>query len=646
MNSLISSAMKIISSRFFTSLSAIAFVLISANAFSQPDLSLTINDLLNWQPLPSYQANVCTIPVHSRDRHLNHQIAASLDSNAKILYCPDGMDNFGPYIDSANKFNLFNFSHWQYIDILCWFGGSAGTPILIPSKSWVDAAHKNGVKVIGTVFMAPAAFGGSQAQVESFLQQDSAGNFIAAQKLVDIANFYNFDGWILNFETNVNAATGALASGFVAQFDSMYTGELIWYDAMLQNGNVVYQNRLNANNSYFFEHSTGLFTNYNWSQASTVTGSANYAIGLGRSAFDVYTGADMWPGRNAQTAFSDYTWIDRIISSGVASTSIAMFAMNFTFNYGPFSNFNNDSTDYRTFYATERIIYSGLDEDPFVTDATWKGLANYIYARTPVTDFPFETDFNTGHGLNYYSNGNIVSPNPWHNMSHQSYLPTWTFEKHNNLTVDYDFDNAFNGGSSLSIHSSSGGVTGIQLFSSSLSNSSGILSAELAVRSDSPGIDSIQLSLNRTSGGPVIASFMPVVNGGWQDLFSTITGVSASDTITEISLLFYSTDTFTVNIGRIGLDTVLLNSTAKIQSYDSQLRIYQNSADGIIHVVNENNFAGRLLIYDLKGAAVYDTTISGNASSIIPLNLNGIYFYEFNSEKKKLKGKFIFNRIN
>jgi endo-beta-N-acetylglucosaminidase D len=600
----------------------------SISAYSQADLTLTITDLLNWQP-PAGQSNVSFTPVHQREHVKNFQLSGNLDTNAKILYCPDGMDNFGPYIDSANKFNLFNFSHWQYIDILCWFGGSAGAPILIPSKSWVDAAHKNGVKVIGTIFMAPIAFGGSQAQVQSFLVQDSAGNFIAAQKLIQIANHFNFDGWILNFETSVNSTVGGQAAAFVNALDSAYAGEVIWYDAMLVNGSISYQNKLNANNAYFFQHSTGLFTNYNWTLASTVTSSATYATGLGLSPFNVYTGADMWPGRNAQTAFSDYTWIDNIITSGVAKTSIAMFAMNFTFNYGPFTNFNNDSTDYETFYSTERKIFSGLDEDPQVTDATWKGLCNYITVRTPIISFPFETDFNTGHGMNYFSNGNIISSTPWHNMSLQSYLPSWTFNK-NGLSVDYNFDDAYSGGSSLNIHGSNGGTTNLLLYSTHLILGSNDLGCELALKSTSnTAIDSVTLEFQRGSQSSVFAVFHPALNGSWEHLISGISGLSSTDTIVAVNFVVYATDSFTIQLGKIGFDNSLINSISPVKSKLRHLKILQSFQEGMVEVINESDEKGELIIYNLKGIRVDSRAIRKQSRQIINLMQGQIYIYSF-----------------
>ena len=55
----------------------------------------------------------------------------------------------------------YNPTYWQYMDLLIWWGGSAGEGIIIPpSAPVVDVAHMNGVKVLGQLFFPPRAFSG------------------------------------------------------------------------------------------------------------------------------------------------------------------------------------------------------------------------------------------------------------------------------------------------------------------------------------------------------------------------------------------------------------------------------------------------------------------------------------------------------
>ena len=623
-------------------LMCIFFLVSNQYIFAQADLTLTMNDFLNWSPSVVNQTNISNTPLSQREKAKNFQLISNVDTNAKILYSPDGMDNFGPYIDSSSQFNLFNFSHWQYIDILAWFGGSAGTPILIPSKAWVDAAHKNGVKVIGTIFFAPTVYGGTQAAVQSFLQKNINGNYIASSQLKAIANYYNFDGWIFNCETQVNSTTGADFSSFINQFDSSYNGEIIWYDAMLQNGSISYQNKLNANNAYFFQHSTGLFTNYSWSQATTVASSNTYALGLARSPFDVYTGADMWPNRTAQPAFSNYTWIDKIFPSGVAKTSIALFATNFTFNYGGFSTFNNDPADYASFYATERKIFSGNDETPFAIDNAWKGIGNYIAARTTITSLPFSTDFNTGHGLNYYSNGSVLSSGSWHNMSHQSILPTWTFYN-SGITIDYDFNDAYNGGSSIILTSTtSTGFFTIPLYSTDIvAQTSGVI-GKLAFKS-STAIDSIGIQLQKSNATFTNIYFHPIGIGTWENLLSSVVGIGSNDTIVAMNLLINSATPFTINLGGFEINSSVTGLNTLANENPPILQVYPNPSNGEISFSNLSNRDGKLSIFDLKGSEVkFESIISGKTSKL-KLIRSAVYIYEFKTESGYKSGKIIIN---
>ncbi len=639
-NPLITSQMQ--NKKYILKILTFPFLLFSVHpGNAQPALTFSMTNFFNWQPSVINHENISYVPLASRTKSPNGQVFNSMDTNVRVLYCPDGMNNFGPYVDSASQFNLFNFSHWQSIDILTWFGGSASVPVVIPSKAWVDAAHKNGVKVIGTVFLSPLAYGGTQTIAQNFLQQDTAGNFLAVAKMIELANYNNFDGWFLNFETSVNSATGNLVSSFVRQLDSAYGGEVIWYDAMLQSGTVSYQNRLDASNAYFFRHSTGLFTNYNWSFATTVTNSGNYATSLSRSPFDVYTGVDMWPSRTAQPAFTSYTWIDKIVTNGIAKTSMALFATNFTFNYASFSTFNNNPNDYANFYATERKIFSGLDQNPFVADATWKGISNYVPVRTTIQSFPFETDFNTGHGLNYYDNGGILLSGGWHNMSHQSILPSWTFYT-NGTMIDYDFNDAWSGGSSLSVTSVSSGSYDIPLFSTNLITTSNLLNVKLVLKSSSSGsIDSIAVELLKKDSTQALSVFHPACNGTWEDLFNSSTPIGISDTIISINIHAYASSGFTLDIGKIGVAENSSTSVSNLHSHATSLLIFPNPSKETVSFLYSGDSQGRINIYNLEGKQIITQLIHKAETQKINLPDCGVYLYELISKDTFERGKLI-----
>jgi len=78
------------------------------------------------------------------------------------------------------------------MDQLVFWGGSAGEGlILAPNATVIDAAHKNGVPVLGNVYLPPTAFGGQIQWVHDFVQHDANGVFPVAATM-------NTDNGMLN----------------------------------------------------------------------------------------------------------------------------------------------------------------------------------------------------------------------------------------------------------------------------------------------------------------------------------------------------------------------------------------------------------------------------------------------------------------
>lgn len=436
---------------------------------------LTIPELKAWtQDGPTASADlISTVPLATRFTNTATQFNPDLNSNMQIAYLPDGMNNFGNYHGEQEQFNLYNFTHWQYIDKFVWFGGTSTQTVQVPSSPWANAAHKNGVKIFGDIFFSPTAYGGSTATLQSFLEQDGSGNFIVIPKLVAIMQYYNFDGWFINQETTTTAAVAGLMHDFVRDLTAQVEAvgkEVMWYDAMRLTGAVGWQNRLNANNSPFLQDnqdgdstngyetrvSSSMFINFFWSGSGYPSSSRTRATIIGRSEFDVFTGADIWPGRNqGNFATTGNTFMTSLHENATTPyTSLGLFATNCLYNYSGFTNFNNDPTDVDSFYSAENHLFGGFDRNPATVDASnFKGLSNWIPETSVITSMPFETNFSTGHGRRKFVDGEVTEIADWHDMNQQSVLPTWTwaFSEGSLLTAKYDFDDAYTGGNSIEI---------------------------------------------------------------------------------------------------------------------------------------------------------------------------------------------------
>jgi endo-beta-N-acetylglucosaminidase D len=496
----------------------------------QPPFALTLAQAKAWTPhgATASKANISQVPLAARlPAPLNspqalNQRSQALNQQAQLLYAPDGMNNFGNYLQAQPKANLYSFSNWSQIDILNWFAGTADLTVQIPARPWVETAHKNGVKVLGSVFLGIAQWGGSPDTVEKLLEQDAAGNFIVADQLLRIAAYYGFDGWLVNQETDltvvkdaqnqlVMAANGKprrdkargeqLAAKMLAFMQYLTAKapagiDIHWYDAMIADGTVHWQNELNAKNQAYLKTdaapagSHAMFLNYWWNGAM-VRQSVARAKAAGLSPYQLFFGVDLWPERDAQQAFVQTQWLQDLRAAsgaatgdakGVMQTSIALFAPNVNFNFSgnkttpAYSTFAKDPQDIQRFYQTEQRLFAGDDLNQAKEDSgnAWPGVGAYLPAKTVLTSLPFVTNFNTGQGLYWFEQGQrqrapFLSDAPdasakdsaapantdsgWTDISQQDILPTWQFALQGKAaaasTLRYDFNYGWSGGSSL-----------------------------------------------------------------------------------------------------------------------------------------------------------------------------------------------------
>ena len=89
--------------------------------------------------------------------------------------------------------------HWQYIDIFVYFSHHFVT---IPPPCWTNAAHTHAVPVLGTLITE----WDDGAKRCSKILEDKATYKHFANQLVDIAEYYKFDGWLVNIENPIQVS--------------------------------------------------------------------------------------------------------------------------------------------------------------------------------------------------------------------------------------------------------------------------------------------------------------------------------------------------------------------------------------------------------------------------------------------------------
>ncbi|GAA2799873.1 hypothetical protein GCM10010441_26000 [Kitasatospora paracochleata] len=426
------------------------------------------NTLLSWDPAtdPDARFNRARVPLQPRtsDSALKANPNAHAGEGRIVSLAAFAPTSGNPSQGSTDP-NSYAFDYWQYVDTLVFWGGSAGEGlILAPNPTVIDAAHRNGVKVYGTVFFPPTAYGGQLQWVRDFAQR-SGSRFPVADKLAQVAQYYGFDGWFVNQETDGGDATLAADLRDELRYARTLgpTG-FMWYDAMTESGSVDWQNALTSANDAFLQDAgrrtaDSMFLNFGWTSAG-LDSSRSLARSLGRSEYELYSGIDT----EADGWNTSVDWNALFPPNSPHTTSLGLYRPEWTWK---------SAADRADFHARDARYWVGANGDPSNTTTTsaWKGLANYVAESSPITAKPFVTSFDAGQGDFWASAGTRVSTTAWNNLSLQDVPPTYHWlvsSTGSRLTPALDFTDAYEGGSSLRLSGTLDATNTVRLYQSRL----------------------------------------------------------------------------------------------------------------------------------------------------------------------------------
>ncbi len=471
-------------------------------------------DLLAWTPNENGTDvyNVSSIPLAERvDREKLATVNASQNKNVKILAISimnASTSGNAPHGLNTPNANIFTF--WQYVDTLVYWGGSSGEGIIVtPSADVIDAGHKNGVPVLGTVFFPQAAHGGKIAWLNEFLAKDENGNFPMVDKLIEAAQYFGFDGWFINQETEgsendpdgfLTAEHAVLMQEFIKAYKAAAGEELqlVWYDSMTWEGEMDWQNALTDKNKYFVigedkeAIADSMFLNFWWNTNTyepddLLNATLAKAEELGVDPYDMYAGIDV----QANGTKTKVRWHLYAPEGQAPYTSLGLYCPSWT--YFAADDFFTD------FQEKEGQMWVNEKGDPFV-DVTpevgkWAGISTWAVEKTVVNTVPFITNFSMGNGYNFFIDGEKVSLKDWNNRSLQDVLPTyrWHLEQGegNGLDAIMDYSEAYYGGTSLKLYGkmAAGQSTTLKLYSSDLAITEGLSWTAKAKCSVEMGLD-------------------------------------------------------------------------------------------------------------------------------------------------------------
>ncbi|KAF7799963.1 hypothetical protein EIP86_011206 [Pleurotus ostreatoroseus] len=232
--------------------------------------------------------------------------------------------------------------------------------VTIPPAGWTTAAHRQGVKMLG-----PARTSTVHLPVSPHY----------ARLLAHLAYQRGFDGYLLNIECALAGGreqTRALC-GWIALLESELKNlvgdhaQVVWYDSVIIDGRLRWQDRLNSFNLPFFLPSSGFFTNYTW-QPHYPLATAEYFLSLDpkhltsprpKSLKDVYVGVDVWGrGQHGGGGLACYKALEHIDPQSLG-LSVALFGHAWTWET------IQDSADFTwdKWWTHERTLWIG-PEDP------------------------------------------------------------------------------------------------------------------------------------------------------------------------------------------------------------------------------------------------------------------------------------------
>ncbi|MFJ8079355.1 endo-beta-N-acetylglucosaminidase [Streptomyces sp. NPDC096205] len=421
--------------------------------FGTPGPGITWRSLKSWRAAEDTDLpfNASTVPLAPRFTPAPAN-ATARDAQARI----QSLVSFGPTSGNPSQgsatADYYALTHWAYIDELVFWGGSSGEGlILAPNAPIVDAAHRHGVRVLGNIFLPPAAYGGQLRWTRDLVQKDAAGRYPLAARLVEVAAAYGFDGWFVNAETGGgDPALGAAMLGFLRELKSLAAARgqrVTWYDAMTVNGTVSWQGGLTSQNEPFFLAADDMFVDFRWT-AARLASSGQRAERLGRSRYELWAGVDV----ESNGWNSTVNWDAIVPAQSPDVVSLGFYRPEWTRNHLP-----ADGRAPGDFHAADDRFWTGRSADPSRPDPAdpWRAPAVVVADRSTVTSVPFASVFNTGHGLRWYEEGRVTSTAPWNHLGLQDRLPSRRWAVHTEggggarPAVNFDFADAWCGGSSV-----------------------------------------------------------------------------------------------------------------------------------------------------------------------------------------------------
>ena len=595
--------------------------------------AFTVDTLLSWEPTNDPDSDYSRSVVPLADRYTGFTVNDYANPDAKLMVCSlANSKHDATNAQGQESFSSYAFNYWQYATSFVYWSGSKRGQVVVPTGEFTDAAHTNGVPVMGTIFFD---WGGNSSVVENFVRNYRS----VADKLIEVMEYYGFDGYFFNEETAVDYTTAGNLRSMIAYMRQQKPNMLIgWYDSITDSGNLSYQDAVNGSNSGWVSAGVNeFFMNYNWTTQDVNT-TVSTMQNLGKSQYEAFAGLDVQ--QNCMNTYFSSNYL--LNNSNKLKLSLALYCPNSTMGL------SGDGAD---FHEVERQFYVNGGDPRSTSSSGWAGMSRFFADHTTIISAPFVTNFNSGHGKAFYIDGVKSRDAEWSYQSVQDVMPTWTWIIDSNgqkLSGAYDFEDAYNGGSSIKFYGSltANKPNNIMLYSTNLDING---STNIAVTSKN---DRGLMKLVAYYGDSSTSSYancqkaafaLDASSGGWTTSNVSLASLSGKKLYAigfEIGGTSNVSD-YQVNIGRLAVtdseaaaasaSNARLEEIIYLDAYTAEARIKWNGNNASSYEIYRLNADGtRTLIMETPNTAYYIPNLVRNDDQadvtveVVPVNANGV----------------------
>lgn len=595
--------------------------------------AFTVDTLLSWEPTNDPDSDYSRSVVPLADRYTGFTVNDYANPDAKLMVCSlANSKHDATNAQGQESFSSYAFNYWQYATSFVYWSGSKRGQVVVPTGEFTDAAHTNGVPVMGTIFFD---WGGNSSVVENFVRNYRS----VADKLIEVMEYYGFDGYFFNEETAVDYTTAGNLRSMIAYMRQKRPDMLIgWYDSITDSGNLSYQDAVNGSNSGWVSAGVNeFFMNYNWTTQDVNT-TVSTMQNLGKSQYEAFAGLDVQQNCMNTNFSSNYL----LNNSNKLKLSLALYCPNSTMGL------SGDGAD---FHEVERQFYVNGGDPRNTSSSGWAGMSRFFADHTTIISAPFVTNFNSGHGKAFYIDGVKSRDAEWSYQSVQDVMPTWTWIIDSNgqkLSGAYDFEDAYNGGSSIKFYGSltANKPNNIMLYSTNL-DINGSTNIAVTAKNDR-GLMKLVAYYGDSSTSSYAncqkATFaLDASSGSWTTSNVSLASLSGKKLYAigfEIGGTSNVSD-YQVNIGRLAVtdseaaaasaSNARLEEIIYLDAYTAEARIKWNGNNASTYEIYRLNADGtRTLIMETPNTAYYIPNLVRNDDQadvtieVVPVNANGV----------------------